>query len=237
MNGHASTTAHFWEGEAVRATRVLYVENDPVLRTIMTRLLAAEPGLEVIATAGTSDEAMDGDAGERADVALIDLALGGTSLNGLDLGLALRKRNPNLGVVIFSQHAMSHLARRVPEAERMGWSFVAKTGTMELSDLVDTLRATARGMSIGGTAEQRASGEDLLERMTGRQRAVMSLVAAGLNAPQIGVRLHVTADVVRQDLSKAYRILVPDGSTSGDLRTQAVLAYLRLVDRETWAEE
>ena len=41
-----------------------------------------------------------------------------------------------------------------------------------------------------------------------------------------------TDATVRQDLSKIYRILVPDATEADDLRTRAVLEYLRLQHRE-----
>lgn len=222
----------------MRPTRVFYVENDPVLRSLMARMLDGQPELHLIGQAGSSDEALASQEAGRADVALVDLALGAASLNGVDLGLALRERLPDIGIVIFSQHQMDHLHRRVPRAQRMGWSFVQKSGDMQISDLVDTLRATARGASIGATDSQAPTpGSSVLDAMTGRQRAVMGLAAAGLTAPQIAARLNLSADTVRQDLSKAYRVLVPDEAEGGDLRTQAVLAYVKLVEAEPWGTE
>ncbi|MEY4136939.1 MAG: hypothetical protein RL205_1067, partial [Actinomycetota bacterium] len=77
------------------------------------------------------------------------------------------------------------------------------------------------------------STADLLEALTPRQRAVMALAATGLSAPDISHRLAITQDSVRKDLSKAYRVLVP-GDEGGDLRTRAVLAYLRIMRDEEW---
>jgi two-component system response regulator DesR len=218
----------------VRATRVIYVENDPALRGVVTRSLRSAEGIELLLESGSAREALAADEVVRADVALLDLALGAEELNGIDLGLGLRQRNADIGIVLHSQYSMRNLARRVPEAQRMGWSFIPKTGDMRTEDLVAILRATARGISHDEADSAAGAGEhSLLEQLSDRQRAIMALAATGLTAPEISARLGTSHDVVRKELSRSYRILVPDAA-GGDLRTLAVLAYLQLVRVSSW---
>jgi DNA-binding NarL/FixJ family response regulator len=56
---------------------------------------------------------------------------------------------------------------------------------------------------------------------------VISLAATGLDAPEIAKQLSLAAVTIRQELSKAYKILVPNPKPGTDLRTSAVLRYLR----------
>lgn len=218
----------------MRPSRVIYVENDPALRGIMTRALAASPEIELTLSTGDASVALDSSHAPQADVALLDLALGADQLNGIDLGLALRELNPDLGIVIYSQYSLKNLARRVPESQRIGWSFIPKSGEMETSELINILRMTARGIAHPNEeAQEGDEADDLLEALTPRQRAVMALAATGLAAPDISQRLGITQDSVRKDLSKAYRVLVP-GDEGGDLRTRAVLAYLRIMRDQDW---
>lgn len=220
----------------MRPSRVLYVENDPALRGIMTRALSASPEIELTLSTGDAGEALGSAQAVQADVALLDLALGADQLNGIDLGLALRESNPDLGIVIYSQYSLKNLARRVPEKQRIGWSFIPKSGEMETGELIEILRTTARGIAHpNDEAHQGDEADDLLEALTPRQRAVMALAATGLAAPDISQRLGITQDSVRKDLSKAYRVLVP-GDEGGDLRTRAVLAYLRIMRDQPWNE-
>jgi DNA-binding NarL/FixJ family response regulator len=219
----------------VRDTRVIYVENDPALRGIMTRSLRLAEGIKLLLESGSAREALAAPEVVHADVALLDLALGADELNGIDLGLGLRQRNPDIGIVVYSQFSMRNIARRVPEAQRIGWSFIPKTGDMRIEDMVLILRATAQGFSHD-RADSAATGsveESLLEQLTDRQRAIMALAATGLTSPEISVRLGATQDAVRKELSRSYRILVPV-ATGGDLRTLAVLAYLQLVRESSW---
>jgi two-component system response regulator DesR len=213
---------------------VIYVENDPALRGIMSKALAASPEVELILSTGVSSEAVDFPEIGQADVALLDLALGPDQLNGIDLGIALREINSNLGIVIYSQYSLKNLARRVPVDQRIGWSFIPKSGEMEIDELIEILRTTARGIAHPSSeAHQEDETVDVLEGLTPRQRAVMALAATGLSAPDISQRLGITQDSVRKDLSKAYRVLVPDDE-GGDLRTRAVLAYLRIMRDRDW---
>ena len=219
----------------VRDTRVIYVENDPALRGIMTRSLQGANGIDLLLETGSAREALASPEVSRADVALVDLALGVDEPNGIDLGLGLRQRNPDIGIVVYSQYSMRNLVRRVPDDQRIGWSFIPKTGDMRTEDLVEILRATARGLSHDGTETSPAEPTDhsLLDDLSHRQRAIMALAATGLTAPEIAARLGASHDAVRKELSKSYRILVPD-TEGGDLRTKAVLAYLQLVRDSSW---
>lgn len=202
----------------MRPTRLVYVENDPALRGILSRALAAAPGIDLLLATGLPDEALESDSVTIADAALLDLALGPDELNGIDLGLALRERNANIGIVVYSQYSLRNMTRRVPDDQLMGWSFVPKSGDMDIDELVDVIRATAQGMShdLAGTggAPLEASA---LDELSTRQRAVMALAATGLTAPEIGRRLGLTHDAVRKDLSRAYRVLVP-GDEGGEWR-------------------
>jgi DNA-binding NarL/FixJ family response regulator len=219
---------------SVRATRLIYVENDPALLGVMSTLLANLTTLEVLLATTDPLEALASEVIEDADVALIDLALGRDTLTGMDLGMALRHRNPHIGIVIHSQHPMGTISRQVPEAQQMGWSFLAKTGTLKPQELGEILRSTAAGMSHRHLL---TSDEDVnhdlnvtLRALTPRQRTIMGLASLGMSAPEIGEHLSISSDSARKDLSKAYRTLVPPDQAGTDVRTKAVLAYLALID-------
>lgn len=214
----------------MRATRVIYVENDPALLGILTRLLARRPDIEVLLATPTPAEALAFKGVPIADVALIDLALGQDQMNGVDLGLALRRVNPDIGIVIHSQHRLDHVTQRVPRAELMGWSTVRKSGDMAIEELVTTLKDTARGMSTRVTTSTPTRSR--LDDLTPRQRTVMGMAAAGLRSTEIARRMDASHESIRKELSKAYRVLIPNALPAEDLRTLAILAYLRAVNDE-----
>ena len=209
---------------------VLYVEDDPTLRGILTDLLQSSPDLTVVASVGTSTEALEVARAERVDVALLDLALGEGELTGIELGIRIRELRPDTGIVLLSQHVIPDFIDQLPDRYREGWSFIAKRSDLRLPRLTEVLLATARGLNVVDpeilAARRRVEGNPV-ESLTPRQREIMALAASGRDATAIAGELSLTPGTVRQDLSKAYAVLVPDPTPGTDLRTSAVLAYLR----------
>lgn len=222
-----------WDAGGMRASRLIYVENDPALLGVMSSILQGQPTLELLLATTDPLKALASDCVERADVALLDLALGRDTLTGIDLGMALRNRNQNIGIVIHSQHPLKNISKQIPEKQRMGWSFLAKSGTLTPVQMTEILRSTARGMSHQQLSEQDIEGDDrgtvMLAALTPRQRVIMGLATLGMSAPEIGEHISISPESVRKDLSKAYQALVPDDSSGSDVRTKAVVAYLGLV--------
>ena len=209
-----------------RPTRVLYVENDPVLRSMMSAFIKALPGIELVASVGGSTEALASQ--EPVDVALLDWALGPESLNGVQLGHILRERDENIGIVILSQHYAWDFHGSNGRVS-MGWSYVEKKADLDSEYLTKVLKATASGLSVVEPSidEGRAPASiERLGRLSARQRQIMSLAATGLDANLIAERVGLAAVTVRKDLSECYRILVPDAPLGTDLRTAAVVAWI-----------
>ena len=214
----------------MRATRVLYVENDPALRGILAHALGQHPELELVAAVGSADEALAEARGVSIDVALLDLALGSGSKNGLELGIALRSMIDDIGIVIYSQHAVSDFTDSLPEQMRWGWSVIQKRSDVDPEYLVQVLRATARGHNTVDDQILQArtsSAESPIERLSARQREIMALAATGVDSTVIAEELGLAPITVREHLSRAYQVLVPDPKPGTDLRTTAVLRYLR----------
>jgi DNA-binding NarL/FixJ family response regulator len=78
----------------------MHVEDHPDFRDLMQILLNGQADIEVVAQAGSLDEARAQVACSDIDVAVLDLGL--PDGNGLDLIHDLRQANPNVGVLILS---------------------------------------------------------------------------------------------------------------------------------------
>lgn len=213
-------------GAVPRDTRLLYVENDPVLRSMMTALLAGLPGIEVVASVGGSDQALAVEG--PLDVALLDWALGPESLNGVELGHALRDRDDDVGIVILSQHYAWDFHGANGRVD-MGWSYVEKRVNLDPAYLAKVLKATAAGLSVVEPSIDRGrapASVDRLSQLTSRQRQIMSIAATGVDANVIAERTGLRPVSVRKELSECYRVLVPDAAPGTDLRTAAVVAWI-----------
>jgi len=209
-----------------RGTRLLYVENDPVLRSMLQQVLSQIPDFTIVGCVGSSQEALE--IAGPIDVALLDWALGSDSLNGVELGRALRERDENVGIVIFSQHYAWDFHGEIESAE-MGWSYVKKRINLDTAYLAKVLKATAAGLSVVEPTLDRDRAPASVERLgklSPRQRQIMSIAATGVDANVIAERLGLRPDSVRKVLSESYRILVPDAEPGTDLRTAAVITWI-----------
>ncbi len=213
------------------ALRLLYVEDDPALRGLLAQQLEQHPGVASVIAVGGVQEARD--AMDRGiDAAVLDVSLGAKQLNGFELGILLRSENDGLPIVMLSQHAPARVTEVLPQTERHHWSYVEKRARMDVDDLVRVVRDTIDGrpeFDSRGDADDRPA-VDALHRLTPRQREVIALAATGLDARAIATQLHLAHVSARRELSRAYKVLVPDTPPGTDLRTAAVLEYLRLTD-------
>ena len=218
----------------VRPTRLLYVENDSALRRILGEMLSKSKDLELIGSFSNSDEVLNRTLVRKADVALIDFALDQNGLNGIELGIALRNINEYIGIVIYSQYSVSQMVSRVPKDMRDGWSFFDKSATMQLEEYVSIIKQTLAGKGnweevMGSDSTNQESEASAFFSLTPRQRSIMALASEGANAQDISAQLDMSYAYVRKELSRAYKILLPNVDDTADLRTAAVLRYLELL--------
>src|SRR5580698_2369765 len=95
--------------------RVFLVDDHPVVRDGLSRVIADEPDLEVVGAAGTAAEALAGVVEARPDVMLVDLHL--PDRDGPDLIAALGALLPGAKLVVVSSYDDEY---RVAEALRAG---------------------------------------------------------------------------------------------------------------------
>ena len=217
----------------MRAIRVLYVENDPALRSLLGSMMNSSPSLEVVGDFGFASDAIQNQVDLKADVALIDFSLEQNGLNGIELGVALRAMNENLGIVIYSQFSVSKMVKRVPENMRHGWSFFDKSAAMKIEDYEQVLTSTAEGKGNWQQILESSSVSDLKDSnlylaLSPRQRLIMSLKTRGLNAKEISNELGISYTYVRQEISRAYAVLVPSPEQKSDIKALALMKYLEI---------
>lgn len=211
-----------------RGLRVLFVENDPALLGLLSQSLRAKREVAEIVTARNAQEALEVSQGRVFDVALLDVGLGSASMSGVDLGIQLRALNEHVGIVLLSQNSTGELISRLSPEIAYGWSSILKSADLSIDYLVQVLQATSEGINIVdpksvGPMEETVSVSEL----SPKQRRIMALAATGVDATEVAKQLGYAAVTVRQELSRIYKILVPNPKPGTDLRTTAVLNYLR----------
>jgi DNA-binding NarL/FixJ family response regulator len=212
---------------------ILYVENDSALRGLVTSLLRKFSAVENVIDFATGEEAIIYAKNFVSNVALLDVSLGQGVLDGFATGTELRKLNPDIGVVLFSQNPLEAISELIDFKGLEAWSYVEKKADLNIEELVKILITTSLGMSNRNWAQFK---KDKIESnsvntnvLTPRQNMIMSLLSCGYEAKFIADKIEISVESVRKDLSAAYSVLIPNPEPGSDLRISAILKYQNLI--------
>ena len=196
------------EGEEERPgpIRVLIVDDHALVREGTAQLLDAEPDLEVVAQAGTAEQALVQIHTLCPDVALIDVNLPGMS--GLELARKVADGCPDVLVLIVS--AYDDYAY-VAEALEIGvGGYLMKTASGK--EVVNAVRAVADGTlvldrAISGRLRRRSLPPAATpDELTERQKEILALLVRALPnkriADELGLGLRTVESHVSVILSK-----------------------------------
>ncbi len=100
-------------------TRILIVDDHPVVRQGLIQLINHEPDLVVSAEAENADQALEALEKESVDIAIVDISLNGT--NGIQLTEKIKSKYPELPVIILTIHDEALYAKRALEAGAKGY--------------------------------------------------------------------------------------------------------------------
>jgi DNA-binding NarL/FixJ family response regulator len=190
--------------------RVLVVDDHDVVHWGFRVLLSEQPWVERCLAARTGAEALALTRGFKPDVALVDLFLAGES--GAELCREIREASPQTRVLL-----ISGAGRMAPAAARAAGAsgFISKDA--DSRDVVAAVRAVAFGMtSFAPKSDQPAP------LLTGREREVLDLIAAGSTNREIAARLYLSPHTVKEHTSALYRKLGARNRAEAVQRAQRV---------------
>ncbi len=108
-----------------RSTRIMLVDDHEGFRQALGAVLRSRDGIELMAEAGSGEEALELIAGERPDIVLMDFALPG--MNGLEATREIVARG-EVAVIGLSMHPRGAYATEMRRAGAKGW--VTKGGAI-----------------------------------------------------------------------------------------------------------
>lgn len=205
-------------GTAGAVIRVLLADDQALIRGALASMLGLERDIEVVAQAGSGDEAVEAALRLRPDVALLDVQMPGK--DGLTAAAELREALPSCRVVICTTYGRPGYVYR---AMRIGVSgFVVKDAPPEqLADTVRRVHAGLRVVDPALAAESLASGSNPL---TPREQEVLRAARKGGTAAEVAAVMHLSGGTVRNCLSSAM------SKTGGSTRAEAV----RIAEEQGW---
>ena len=178
--------------------RVMLVDDHTIVRMGFKMLLESSGAdIEVVAEAGSGDEALATLERIRPDLLVLDLSMPG--MTGLELLRRLRARDDSLRVLVLSAHEDTAHPRRVLAAGAQG--YLSKRGAPEA--LVDAIRRVAAGQRyIDPAIAQKLALAQLgnepspVDALSEREFEVFVLLARGASVADIASRLKLSASTV-----------------------------------------
>jgi DNA-binding NarL/FixJ family response regulator len=210
--------------------RVLLADDQALLRMGFRMILEAQPDIEVVGEASDGAAAVSMTRALRPDVVLMDVRMPG--MDGIQATDNVRSAFPDTRVLILTTYDLDEYVFAGLKAGASG--FLLKDAPPE--ELLTAIRTVAEGEAVlAPTATrrlidqfvpmlpdpaQRQDRQELLARLTDRERAVFTLIATGRSNREIAAELHLSEGTVKVHVGRILAKL--------DLRDRVqavVLAY------------
>ncbi|GAB3921911.1 response regulator transcription factor [Kribbella albertanoniae] len=187
-------------------TRLVIADDHPIVRNGLRDLLLSVGGMDIVAEAATGDEAVQKALRYRPDVVLMDLQMPG--LNGISATQEIVAADPAIAVVVLSMFEEDDSVLAAVRAGARG--YLLKGGPQE--DIIQAVHGVATGAAffgrrVAGKVMELLAGPPPAEAfpdLTGRERDVLDLIAAGLSNIQIARQLHLAPKTVSNNISNIF---------------------------------
>ena len=188
------------------AARILIVDDHPIVRKGIAKLLSDEGDFTVCGEADSPETAMQAVTAMKPDVAIVDLTLPGSG--GLGLIKDLRVWHPQVRILVLSMHDESLYAERVLRAGAVGY-IMKQEATDHIVEAVRRVLAGQVYLSEPMSARMlhRLVGEEgasarasSIETLSDRELEIFQLIGQGLGTREVAGRLFLSVKTVETHL-------------------------------------
>ncbi|MBV9338266.1 MAG: response regulator transcription factor [Solirubrobacterales bacterium] len=203
--------------------RILIVDDHAVVREGLRAFLGVQPGFEIVGEAADGEEAVERATQLEPDIVLMDLVM--PTLDGVSAMRALRRRCPRCRVIVLTSFLEDE--RLLPALEAGAAGYLLKNS--QPAELARAVRAAHSGEAIIDPTvaarlvhalSDRPQGT-AFDRLTSRERDVLTLIASGRSNKRIALELGISEKTVKTHVG---HVLAKLGVTD---RTQAAVLAVR----------
>jgi DNA-binding NarL/FixJ family response regulator len=193
--------------------RVLIVDDHPIVRQGLKRMIETEADMEVCGEAATEAQARRAIRELNPDIVIVDLAL--QEGDGLELVRDVHAHHPDVPMLVLSMHDETIYAERLLAEGASG--YIMKQAAAD--QLLNALRTVLRGETylseqLSQTLNQRVQGgdpesHDPVSRLSNRELQVLNLVGRGVSSREIAAELGLSVKTVeshRQSLKRKLNL-------------------------------
>jgi DNA-binding NarL/FixJ family response regulator len=221
-------------GELGMTIRVVLGEDSYLATEGIARAIERTDGIELVAVRGDLESLTAAIKQERPDVVLTDIRMPPTNTDeGIRLANELRSTDPEIGVVVLSQHSEPSYATTLFEGGSDGRAFLLKERVKDAAELGRALPSVAEGGSVVDSAvvesllrASRADELSQLARLTPRELQILGLIAQGHSNSAIAERLVLTKRAVERHINGIFMKLDLGDAEDVSRRVKATLVYL-----------
>jgi DNA-binding NarL/FixJ family response regulator len=218
--------------------RIVFAEDNYLVREGTVALLTEAGGVDVAGTAASFDELL-----AAVDAVAPDAVLTRMPPTGSDEGIRAAKRiraeHPDVGVVVLSQFVEEEYAYDLLKDGAAGLGYLLKERVADVEEVVRALEEVARGGSVldPKVVEALVAAKDRMAHsplgaLTEREREVLSHMAQGENNAAIARSLFLTERAVEKHINSLFHKLDLTEEPDVHRRVMAVLAFLRETDHD-----
>jgi DNA-binding NarL/FixJ family response regulator len=214
--------------------RVVVAEDSLLMREGIRQVIDRQEDLDVVADCADLPALRLALAGEPPDVIVTDVRMPPTfSDEGIQIAVELRETHPSIGVVVLSQYAEPAYANELLGGGSAGRAYLLKERVSEPGQLVDAIRAVARGGSVIDpmvvdmlVAASTRTPSSPLAALTSRELQVLDQVAQGKSNAAVGAALFLSERAVEKHINTLFAKLGLGVTPDLNRRVAAVLLLL-----------
>jgi DNA-binding NarL/FixJ family response regulator len=212
--------------------RVIVCDDSALFRHGLALLLTATgiTSVEEVRDAAELYAAVDAD---PPDAVIVDIRMPPTFTDeGLVAAAEVRRRHPSVGVLVLSTYAETAYAVRLLEVGPGGVGYLLKDRVDDAATVRDAVERVVNGETVIDTdiitrLITRRREHSPLDRLTPRERDVLTLLAEGRSNAAIARRLHLAEKTIESHIAAVLTKLGLEPTRDDNRRVLAVLAWLR----------
>jgi DNA-binding NarL/FixJ family response regulator len=209
---------------AVRAIRVLVVDDQTLFRTGLTSLLSEDERVDVVGQAVDGADALKQAAKVKPDVVLMDIRM--PNMDGIESTRQIIESVPGTKVLVLTTFETDSQVIQALKAGASGYVLKDSTAAAIVSSIVavmsgEKVMASAVANRVLEMLTGSTTPKEFYDGLTNREIEILKLLANGMANKQIAYRLKISEKTVRNHVSNTYEKLgIYD-------RSQAVLYAVR----------
>ncbi len=211
--------------------RILICEDSVLLREGIARLLE-HAGHTTVASLPSTDGLEDAVAESNPDLCILDVRLPPTFTDeGVRAALKLRAKEPDLAILVLSQYVEERYASELIAGQQGSLGYLLKDRVADIEEFLDALQRIADGATVldpevVAQLIGRRRQDDRIQKLTPRERTVLSLMAEGKSNQAIAHDLFLSEASIEKHITSIFQKLGLEADEQGNRRVLATLVHL-----------